>query len=156
MLDELAGPREQSWVNLGGQLAPEPEVQRLLEDIKLGRLTGWREIHERYDLMWQDYPRQKQAHALAVLLELLGTNDLTPALWNAALDEAVRIQEYVRDQVYATRKKDYDNPFRKSTFRNAEEMKAVMGTPETNSFVKQVRQETEAFKQLVASVKARG
>ena len=105
--------------------------------------------------MWQDYPRRKQAHALAVLLELLGAADLTPALWNAALDEAVRIQEYVRDQVYATRKKDYDNPFRKITFRNAEEMKAVLGTAEDNSFVKQVQQETEAFKQQVASVKAR-
>jgi len=89
-------------------------------------------------------------------LDLLGTNTLAPALWNAALDEAVRIQEYVRDQVYATRKKDYDNPFRKITFRNAEEMKAVLGTAEENGFVKQVRQETEAFKQQVASVKARG
>ncbi len=33
-----------------------------------------------------------------------------------ALDEAVRIQEYVRDQVYVTRKKDYDNPFRQAHF----------------------------------------
>ena len=70
-----------------------------------------------------------------------------PELWNAALDEAVRIQEYVRDQVYVSRKKDYDNPFRQTTFRNAEEMKAVLGTAEDNSFVKQVQQETELFKQ---------
>ena len=124
--------------------------------------------------MWQAYPRQKQAHALAVLLELLGIDgkgdspifahantgtvpagDLPPA-WNACLDDAVGIQEYVRDQVYATRKKDYDDPFRRITFRNAEEMKAVLGTAEDNSFVKQVRQETEAFKQRVAAVEARG
>ena len=91
-----------------------------------------------------------------MLLDLLGVSDLTPERWNAALDEAVRIQEYVRDQVYISRKKDYDNPFRQSTFRNAEEMKAVLGTAEDNSFVKQVRQETEVFKRQVASVKARG
>ena len=156
MCQDLAGPREKNWVNLGGQLAPEPEVERLLDDIKSGRLNNWQEIHDRYDEMWHDYPRRKQAHALAVLLDLLGVSDLTPERWNAALDEAVRIQEYVRDQVYISRKKDYDNPFRQSTFRNAEEMKAVLGTAEDNSFVKQVRQETEVFKRQVASVKARG
>jgi len=156
MSRELAAPRERDWVNLGGQLAPEPEVQRLMDDIKCGRLTCWGDIHGRYDELWQIYPRQKQTHALAVLLDLLGTADLTPELWNRALDEAVRIQEYVRDQVYATRKKDYDDPFRKITFRNAEEMKAVLGTPEDNSFVKQMQRETETFKQQVASVKARG
>ncbi len=156
MCQNLSGPREKSWVNLGGQLAPEPAVERVLNDIKAGRLKNWQEIHDRYDLLWQEYPRQKRAHALAVLLELLGSDDLTPTLWNAALDEAVRIQEFVRDQVYISRKKDYDNPFRQSTFRNAEEMKAVLGTAEDNSFVKQVRQETEAFKRQVASVKARG
>ena len=156
MFRELASPRQRDWVNLGGQLAPEPEVQRLIDDIKRGQLACWGDIHARYDELWHIYPRQKQAHAMAVLLDLLGAADLTPSLWNSALDEAVRIQEYVRDQVYATRKKDYDDPFRKITFRNAEEMKAVLGTPEDNSFVKQMQRETEAFKQQVASVKGRG
>ena len=36
----FGGPRERNWVNLGGQLVPEPEVQRLLEDIKAGRLQS--------------------------------------------------------------------------------------------------------------------
>lgn len=156
MCRDLAGPRETNWVNLGGQLAPEPEVTRLLDDIKTERLSNWQEIHARYDNMWREYARRKQAHALAVLLELLNAHDLTPDLWNAALDEAVRIQEYIRDQVYISRKKDYDNPFRQITCRNAEEMKSVFGTAEENSFVKQVRQETEAFKQQVAAIQARG
>lgn len=155
MCRELAGSRERNWVNLGGQLAPAPDAQRLMDDIKSGQLASWGDIHKRYDEMWQAYPHQKQAHALAVLLDLLDVTDLTPSLWNAALDEAVRIQEYVRDQVYATRKKDYDDPFRKITFRNADEMKAVLGTAEGNSFVKQVQRETEAFKEMVASIKAR-
>ena len=106
--------------------------------------------------MWRNYPHQKQAHALVCLRELLATKNLTAETWNLALDEAVRIQEYVRDQVYLTRKKDYDDPFRQIIFRNAEEMQAVMGTPETNSFVRQVRQETAAFAELVAAVKSRG
>jgi hypothetical protein len=68
----------------------------------------------------------------------------------------VRIQEYVCEQVYCSRKKDYDDPFRQTTYRNAAEMAAVVGTAEDNSFVKQVARETEAFKTLVESVKSRG
>jgi hypothetical protein len=156
MSRDLAGPHERNWVNLGGQLVPEPDVRQLMDDVKQGRLATWGDVHRRYDELWEAYPRQKQIHALAILLELLGAAELTPTLWNAALDEAVRIQEYVRDQVYATRKKDYDDPFRKITFRNAEEMKAVLGTPEDNGFVKQVRRETEAFKQQIAAIKGQG
>jgi hypothetical protein len=155
MARDLKGSRERSWVNLGGQLVAEPDVRQLIDDVTHGRLAGWDAIHGRYDELWQAYPRQKQIHALAVLLDLLDAAELTPELWDAAVDEAVRIQEYVRDQVYATRKKDYDDPFRKITFRNAEEMKAVLGTAEDNSFVKQVRRETEAFKGQVESIRTR-
>jgi hypothetical protein len=51
--------------------------------------------------------------------------------------------------VYISRLKDYDNPFRQSTFRNEQEMTATIGTIEDNSFVRQVRQETEQFKRRV-------
>jgi hypothetical protein len=154
----LGGKRQRQWVNLGGQLAPQPAVARLFGDIKSGKLKTWQAIHARYDQMWQEYPRQKRAHALATLLDLLGASGkkLTPQLWNAALDEAVRIQKYVCEQVYVSRKKDYDDPFRKTTFRNAAEMKAVVGTAEANSFVKQVRQDTQAFDKLVAAIRKRG
>jgi hypothetical protein len=36
------------------------------------------------------------------------------------------------------------------------EMEAVLGSPETNSFVRQVREETEAFARRIEAVKARG
>ncbi len=81
---------------------------------------------------------------------------LTPEIWKSALDEAIRDKEYVRDQVYVTREKDFENPFRKITFRHPEEMKAVMGTIGDNSFVKQVRKDTEEFRALVENVRKRG
>ena len=136
---------------LGGQLVPAPDVDRLLADIKSGALAGWTEIHQAYDRLWREYPLRKQQHALATLLSLLGTQTLTPAAWNAALDQAIAIQELIRDRVYLSRKKDYDDPFRQTTFRNPEEMRAVVGTPEDNSFVAQVRQETEAFRSLAVA-----
>ena len=155
MCKALAGPRQRSWVNLGGQLAPEPEVARMLADIKSGALESWHEIHQRYDALWRDYPRQKQAHALASLLELLGVEQVTRDIWDDALDQAIRIQLYIRDEVYATRKKDYDNRFRHITFRNTEEMRAVMGEPQDNSFIRQVQEETQTFCTAVDALRSR-
>jgi hypothetical protein len=168
MCAELTQPRQRNWVNLGGQLAPARAVEQLIDDIAARQLKTWTSIHDRYAGWWRDYPRQKQAHALACLGELLGTETVQPETipsnttqwktiqsetWNAILDEAVRIQRYIRDQVYRTRKKDYDNPFRKMVFQNVEEMNAVMGTPEGNDFVRRLEQETVAFEEQIAALK---
>ena len=72
------------------------------------------------------------------------------------MDKAVTIQEFIRDEVYNSRKKDYENPFRQATFRNMEEMTAAIGTVEDNSFVKQVQGETEEFKKNIEGIKKRG
>ena len=71
------------------------------------------------------------------------------------LDKVCEIQQYISDQVYLSRKKDYENPYRNATFRNEEEKKAVVGTAEDASFVKQIRQETEDFLALVEEIKKR-
>ncbi len=152
----LAGPRQKEWVNLGGQLVPDPDVQDLLERIKSGRLRTWGQVHDAYDKLWEAYPMAKRRHAYAALLDLHGWQTLKPTDWRAALDEAVEIQEYIRDEVYLSRKKDYENPFRQATYRNAAEMKAVVGTAEGNSFVKQMRAETEDFRRLARRIKRRG
>jgi hypothetical protein len=150
LIQTLVGEPPRQWVNLGGQLIPEADVDQLRTDIRTGRLGSWCEIHQRYDELWQAYPQQKQRHALATLSALLGQPRLTRQLWNAAVEEAVRIQQYVGEQVYQTRRKDYDAPFRQITFRSRAEMQAVLGTAEENSFVRQVRAATEAYEQLAA------
>jgi hypothetical protein len=156
MASALAGKRQRTWVNMGGQVMLGADLDRLKADIKEGRLNTWAAVHEFYDRMWEKYPLDKQRHAYATLLDLAGIERLTPAAWAAALDEAVRIQEYVADQTYVTRKKDYDNPFRRMVYDTPEEMAAVLGTAEANSFVRQVRKETEAFAELAAAIKRRG
>ena len=83
----------------------------------------------------------------------LRADALTPKQWDDALVEMLRIQEYIRDEVYRTRKKDYDNPFRQATFRNAEEMRSAIGTAEDNDFVRQVREETEHLARRIASMR---
>ena len=156
MSQRLAGPRQREWVNMGGQLIAADDVQRLIEGILSGEIDSWSKIHDDYDRLWQAYPLKKRRHAYATLLALLEVPQLSIDNWHAALNEAVRIQEYVCEQVYRSRKKDFDDPFRQTTYRNAAEMAAVVGTAENNSFVKQVARETEAFKTFVESVKSRG
>jgi hypothetical protein len=153
MCKTLKGNRQTKWTNLGGQLIPEKDVDQIRSDIGSGKLAGWKDIHDRYNTLWQQYPLEKQKHAFASLCALLGTDNLTQDQWTAALDRAVMIQEFIRDQVYISRKKDYDNTFRQNTYRNMAEMTAAIGTIEDNSFIKQVRSETEEFKKHIEEIK---
>jgi hypothetical protein len=153
---ELNGERVTRWTNLGGQLIPSTDVERLRADIGSGVLDSWEKIHGRYDDLWNQYPHEKQKHAFGVLKFLLGTESIGLEAWRSALDTTGRIQEFVRDHVFLSRKKDDDNPFRKATFRNEAEMHATIGTVEENSFVRKVRDETAQFTKTIESIKNLG
>jgi len=155
MADALAGPRETHWVNLGGQLMPRGDLDSLRERIRSGHLDSWQAIHAAYDSLWKQYPAQKQRHAFGTLRDLLGLETLTPEAWRQALDDAVAIQQEIADQVYATRKKDFDNPFQRMVYESDAELEAVLGTIEDNSFVAQTREDTERFTARVAAARDR-
>jgi NDP-sugar pyrophosphorylase family protein len=155
MKNALQDGASRLWVNLGGQLTPARDVDQLRADIGGGTLNTWQAIHERYDALWKAYPLEKQKHAFAVLRELYG-GCVELQQWQDAIAKAVEIQRYICDQVYLSRQKDFENPFRKATYRNEEEMLAALGTIEDNSFVKQVRAETEEFIRQAEAVAQRG
>jgi hypothetical protein len=145
MCDTLAGERVVSWANVGGQLMPEISVDRLRADISAGRLESWGDIHDRYDQLWDEYKLLKQKHAFATLCSIYDIEDLTPEIWHDALSKAAGIQQYICDQVYLSRKKDYENPFRIMIYRNEDEMKSVMGDIDENDFIRLVREETKEY-----------
>jgi hypothetical protein len=145
----LHGPRKTQWVNLGGQLVPTEDVDQLRSDVAAGILDSWDAIHRRYDKLWASYPLEKQKHAYAVLSHLYETDILTGEQWHNALRESAAIQALVCQRVFESRQKDFDSPFMHMTFRSTEEMTATVGTVEENGFIKQVRQETETYKQTV-------
>jgi hypothetical protein len=153
MCNHLKGTRGKEWINLGGQLMSKTDVDTIRNDIGSDRLSGWKDIHHRYDLIWGNYPLEKQKHAFATLCELYGTDMLTKEHWESALNKAMEIQEFVRSQVYATRKKDFDNPFRRLTYRNAEEMAAAIGVVEDDSFIKLVNQETMDYLNFIDRIR---
>ena len=155
MQNDLKIKRQPEWINLGGQIMQKTDMDDLRSDIGSGTLNTWEDIHNRYNKLWAKYPLDKQKHAYGLLCEMLGTDKLTELQWEEALNKAVDIQDYVCDQVYTSRKKDYDNSFRQATFRNPDEMKAAIGTIDDNSFIIQVRKETDDFKKLVSDIKGR-
>jgi hypothetical protein len=154
MCSQLAGERVRSWVNLGGQLVPEKEVDLLRADIGSGLLASWDDIHLRYEQLWTAYPLLKQQHAFTTLLALHGTNTLSENQWQASIDRAIEGQNFICDQVYISRKKDFDDPFRQMNYRNEQEMKAAIGTVDDNEFILQVRKDTAARIARLESLRA--
>ena len=151
----LKSRRQREWVNLGGQLMMTTEFDRLRADIKSGKLADWKDIHKRYNDIWRRYPIDKLRHAYLSLCALLGVEKMDATLWQQAIDEEVRIQRYICDAVYDSRKKDHENPFRQATYRNVEEMTAAIGTLEENSFVRQIRSETETNLRRLEELRSR-
>lgn len=155
MSEELSGAREKEWVNMGGQLMKRKDLDRLRKEIGAGQLKTWETIHTRYNDLWDKYKNDKQKHAIAILTELYETERLTKSDWKSALKKSVKIQEYIRDQVYISRNKDFTNQFRGVTFRNQDEMVAALGNIEENSFIVEVREETEELRLLVEEIAQR-
>ena len=155
IVNSMRGKRLRKWINLGGQTMPEEDVDQLRADIREGALNTWDEIHQRYNKLWVDYQQEKLRHAYFALMFLYkdDTDVMTKKMWHENLDKAVQIQQFICNQVYESRKKDYDNEIRSTTFRNEAEKLAVVGRIDDVSFVKQIREETETFVALVQKYK---
>lgn len=154
MADALNYPRVTDWVNLGGQLVTGFDLDKLRSDIGNEKLKNWDDIHQRYDELWDRYPLDKQKHAYACLCILYGVPAVTKDCWLNALDKMIELQQFINDQVYITRKKDYDNKFRQITFRNQDEMNAALGTIEQNSFIVEVGRETKELIERINALKS--
>jgi hypothetical protein len=153
MCKALKGERTNNWVNLGGQLMQKEDLDNLRADIGSGKMKSWKDIHKKYNDLWAKYKLDKQKHAFATMCEIYGVEKLTPAIWNSALDKTIDIQNFIADQVFSSRQKDYENHFKQTTFRNEDEMKAALGLVEENSFIIQVRQETKEFESKVKDIR---
>jgi hypothetical protein len=81
--------------------------------------------------------------------------ELDSALIRRILEESVEIQEELLERAYASRRKDFENPFRQATFRNPREMEAVLGRLEETPFLCEYRQEVEAYCREVKRILSR-
>ena len=150
MVQEIKSRSEnphRSWENIGGQLIPEPQLAELIRGLSERRIGSWDQLHQAYDDAWEEYPQHKTAHALYCLLYSYdqGVEELSPDLVRRILEESIEIAKELLQRAYASRRKDYENPYRQATFRNPAEMEAVWGKLEDISFLKSYTAEIDGF-----------
>jgi hypothetical protein len=143
LASSLPPSRGGAWVNMGGQIMRAEDADAIAEAIKSGAIASWDALHDEYDRLWRGYPRAKAAHALAAWLEGEGIAALDRAAWDSLLDRAEKAQAFAAEAVLASRAKDWENPFRAMCYSSPEEMRAVLGAPDANPFIKLAREKAE-------------
>ena len=150
-----ANTRRTNWMNVGGQLIPKNEVDHLIKNVKKNKVESWDELHEFYVEHTNRYAEQKLSHAIGCIKELEGISltKLSEVDFSSLLNEAVATREWMTKGIYDSRAKDYSNPYRKMVFETDEEMDAVTGKLEENSFIQYQQRQLKEFKKLVSRVK---
>jgi hypothetical protein len=154
-LAEQAEALPPGWVNLGGQIVPAFRVDALRQEIRAGALTAWEEIHAAYDRMAALYPLDRLSHAWGVLAYLRGGRPPGEGEFREELERLIAEGRRLAEEVYRSRAKDFEDPFRGVTYRNREEMEAVAGNPEDNFFVRLVRERTRGFEESLRGLMER-
>lgn len=144
----------QPWVNVGGQLIRKSELEKLIRQIHTGKVRTWGAVHKFYIQQGEQYPLDKLQHALAALKQTGGATlrKLGPKGLTALFREAMATREWMTKEIYSSREKDYSNPFRKMVYDSIEEMNAVVGRLEDNSFIRQEKEAAKKFKKETEKV----
>jgi len=142
------------WVNVGGQLIRKTELDKLIQQIHKGKVRTWGEIHQFYRRQAEQYPTDKLHYALAALRRVTGATlrKSGPNGLAALLRNAIATRDWMTREIYATREKDYSNPFRKMVYESTAEMDAVIGRLEDNSFISQEKEAARKYRKEMEKV----
>lgn len=143
-----------TWINVGGQLILEVELKKFMDTIRKGRIKSWKQVHQFYQTQGENYKTDKLHHALAALLRVHGF-DIKKAGKAAVLKllkDSILTREWMVRNIESSRKRDYDDPFRKMVYENDAEMNQVIGKLEDNGFIKQEKQSLKEFSQRLQRV----
>ena len=143
------------WINVGGQLIKNSDVENLKQEIKSGTIQSWQQLHDKYKELGTAYPLNKLTHAYTSLLEILNITpkQFTPEIFKELLQKTIEIKEWMCKGIYESRAKDYTNPFRTMVYDTNKEMEKVIGRLEENSFIQQQLKDFDVFKKEVKKLK---
>ena len=141
--------KRSNWLNIGGQLFPQPAVNTFKKDIYSGKIKSWDDIHSFYNVNSQIYPEQKLRHSFASLLEILQLKpaDFDKKMFKDLIQQAVATRDWMVKGIFDSRAKDYHNPFRKMVYDNRKQMETVIGKLDENSFIKKKIAEMKNYRE---------
>ena len=140
----------QIWENLGGQLIPSGVIHTMKEEVKSGKITRWKQVHEFYEKQAALYPDQKFENALNGLLQINPQAFENIPAW---IDRAISTAEFLTAGIERSRAKDYQDPYRLAMFGNAKELDAVIGDVKDNEFIQEAKMRFSIFKEKLEGLK---
>ncbi|MCK7556882.1 DUF4954 family protein [Chitinophaga sedimenti] len=137
-----------SWQNIGGQLMKSGTVEDMKERIRNGKIGSWQQVHEVYQQAGEQYAKDKLQHSIACMLESqrIAAEDLTKEQLNKLLEQSVYTLGMLTENIYRSREKDYNNPYRQMVYDSKEEMETVIGRLEDNGFIQHTIADLKAYK----------
>ncbi|MBD5436760.1 MAG: DUF4954 family protein [Treponema sp.] len=135
------------WTNAGGQILPSEMLDEFSQLVKSKKINSWDEAHEFYDRCQSHYAEFKARYSIFILEKLYSRKiqEFTQEIFDDIIsDVATFSNEMYKASIYS-RQKDYDDPFRKMTYGNDEEMVAVLGSLNDNEFLHSLKNSTAKF-----------
>jgi hypothetical protein len=119
-------------------------------DVKTGKITRWKQVHNFYEKQAALYPDQKFENALNGLLQINPNAFENIPAW---IDRAISTSEFLTAGIEKSRSKDYQDPYRLAMFDNAKEMDAVIGDVKDNEFIQEAKMRAVAFREKLEGLK---
>ena len=135
------------WENVGGQIIPSVKLQELFSLIKTGAIQTWNEVHDFYNQCEAYYNQWKVRYALYLLEQLYSRpiEEFSAILYRDIIDDVIVVANDIYEASLKSREKDYTDYYRLMTYRNQKEMESVLGSLSDNSFLIQLKTDTEVF-----------
>jgi len=140
-------PLYTEWENVGGQVIPSEKIQELFDAIKNGSINDWNAVHQFYKLCDCAYDQYKARYALYLLEQLYSRpiEEFSVDLYRNITDDVSIVAYDIYNASLKSREKDYTDYYRNMLYRSESEMDEVLGPLEDNSFLRQLRTDTESF-----------
>ncbi|UYQ91515.1 DUF4954 family protein [Chitinophaga horti] len=160
-LDTFAGfqqfaktAKRSSWQNIGGQLMKADTVEDLKQRIRNGKIGSWQQVHDVYQQAGEQYAKDKLLHAIASLVDnqQLSVKTLDGATLKKLLEQSINTLAVITDNIYRSREKDYNNPYRQMVYGSKEEMDTVIGKLEDNGFIQHTIEDLKLYKKQVKAL----
>ncbi len=142
------------WTNAGGQIIPSKKVDELCAKIKAKKINSWQAVHAFYDACQESYGDWKARYSIYLLEQLYSRKiqDFTKDIFKDIIADVTVVSNDMLSDSYYSRKKDYDDPFRQMTYGDEEEMTAVLGSLNDNSFLRDLKAQTALFNERLNSL----